>query len=314
LFFQPAWCLLESIASSARLLASELDFEHLKRQQVNKKDENAILSSRSKRDNCIKEFVGNQVTYVLNKLYSKLHEEETKLYGGETKIKGSEAIVAEKYYYQNWMRLLYPDGHLVGPLGERPLHVCALMAARFRLGCSDAEDYGVRIAEGIVQGIKSFHDNGNLRQQSELHAAYGKDYVAAVGHLLKLRAQQYQGMKDEIWTMGLPFVNDQKEWRIAKNLPTGSAEETRSKQGDHRRGGPENREKHIDCMLTKGLYEGETLFFPFIASGDDEAVDWLVDVDSREPLENRSLPSWICLVQRALAYAHFNGINNFGSG
>ena len=34
--------------------------------------------------------------------------------------------------------------------------------------------------------------------------------------------------------------------------------------------------KHIRAMVVKGLYEGETLLFPFIASGNLDAVRWLL--------------------------------------
>ncbi len=244
----------------------ELDPEDAKKtEEKNKLD---LSRLRRKRDDGIRNFVGTHVMHVLEKLYDQLHLEEA---NPEPKVAGKGS----------WMRHLYPDGRIPGPLGERPLHVCALMAARFRLGGSDTGVYGVQIADGIVQGIKTFHESGDsnrqnsdskqqselraAKRQSEVRAAYGKDYVAAVGTLV-MKVPSVSQVKL------MPFMEDLIEWCDTKNHVSLNQDD------------PDfHRKYHINVMLRMGLYEGETLFFPFIASGDDKAVKWLINLDSCVP-------------------------------
>jgi hypothetical protein len=210
-----------------------------------------VLGLEIQRDNSIRDFVSKHVKTILDKLYKQLQEEETEL--------RNESCKEKRDYFKVWMRSLYPD-HLVGPLGERPLHVCALTAARYRLG-GDAEGYGVQISEGIVQGIQSFHESEPLGRQneSELRVAYGKDYVAAAVSLIDTKNE----------SMGFPFMDDLKDWWRAKHHPDCLGMNSVKSES----------ERSVDTL---GLFEGETLFFPFIASGDEEAVRWLIDIDVRE--------------------------------
>ena len=143
---------------------------------------------------------------------------------------------------------------LLGPVGERPIHVCALLAARYRGELGGKERF---IAEGIVQGMQEFiaEDNPAGDRKSELYKAYGKDYCAAVVDCIK------RGKKDDS-EVSIPFFRVLKEWRSHLN---------RSQAND----------RHTQNILENGLYEGETVLFPFIASRDEGAVKWILQHEGR---------------------------------
>jgi hypothetical protein len=70
---------------------------------------------------------------------------------------------------QELIKKLYSDKKLVGPVGERPIHVCALAAAKY-------QDLDQDMTEGILDGIRLYID-----KEKKLYCPYGKDYCGAVG-------------------------------------------------------------------------------------------------------------------------------------
>jgi hypothetical protein len=160
----------------------------------NQRDSTHVFSFYRKRlEHDISQVVASKVLDVLCALYTHLDAESKEIHAPKRKLdevkesggrsgsdggvssdsnsKGDESVRK----WRDILREFYSDGILVGPLGERPIHICALMAARFR---GEIEKYGIQIADGIVGGMKKFLENGKWK--NEVRSRYGKDYVAAV--------------------------------------------------------------------------------------------------------------------------------------
>ena len=106
---------------------------------------------------CLVNFVQNHVEIMLRKLYLDIIEVEAEISKPLSNSTGPFRNMVER----KWLKLLYSesDGHvrIVGPLGERPLHVCAIAADRFRH--VDFQGMGNYVATGIVEGILAFAKN-----------------------------------------------------------------------------------------------------------------------------------------------------------
>ena len=63
--------------------------------------------------------------------------------------------------------------YIVGPMGERPIHVCGFAIAKYR---GSGQNH---IAEGILEGIQSYVKL-SAANESVLFEKYGKDFCAAV--------------------------------------------------------------------------------------------------------------------------------------
>ena len=224
--------------------------------------------------------VASNVLHVLQSLYIQL-DDELEGSGGQSGggVGGDGACCDSKgdenlRTMRTFIRKLYSDGFIVGPLGERPLHVCALMAARFR---GEIEDYGIQIADGIIDGMKEFLEMENGRWKDEVRSPYGRDYVAAVGYCIhnrKTTTKDVGGLEDyinELFLNGLPLTKVLVEWYIR-----------RLQNVSDRLKSPRYK-KHTDAMVLKGLYEGETILYPLIASGDENAVWWLLSLEEHMP-------------------------------
>jgi hypothetical protein len=145
---------------------------------------------------------------------------------------------------------------MVGPVGERPLHVCFLRANEFR----DKNEEDIR--KGILAGAKNFIGI----KGSEATAPYGKDYCAAVGkRVLSPNVVPYL-----TGTPGSspPFYNFLSTWANQTYCPAKG------------RIGQNYVEREYDSwkLATTGLYEGETVLFFSIASKDLESVEWLLNL------------------------------------
>jgi hypothetical protein len=159
---------------------------------------------------------------------------------------------------------------VVGPLGERPLHVCAL--SKYRFGAVDFEGQGNYFAEGIEKGIQAYINGVMVTKHAwkEVTRPYGKDYCAAVGDFIRRNDEKNKEggkLKDEDpWTKdpNPPFWVELKRWyskhfeqRILFNIS----------------------KKYSEMLVTRGLYEGETILLPFIAEHDERMVGWLLDTE-----------------------------------
>ena len=193
--------------------------------------------------------VKEAVCYLLDKLYKNLRNPE----------------FPDKWEY--CYRRLYPkcdsarEISPVGPVGERPIHVCALLAARYRASSLELSETGLHIsngmvqgyvAQGIVQGMKRFLDSDDWKH--EAWKPYGKDYCAALA--------SYFHKNEKVEEFPIPFMKEIKQWYDERKNPANLL------PGD---------DNHIRAITLNGLYEGETILFPFVASGNLDAVDWLLN-------------------------------------
>jgi hypothetical protein len=289
---KPAWIIIECIADSARLLASDLSNKLFSSEPEDCSDTLDDEFYREKPMHCsnccqldhshetyfeevindeIKKFVCKHVSDMLNMLYRHLKSEEVEVpcnaapgSHGNQRYDAWRECFSTLYKKQSTSgKKSNSEAYLVGPVGERPLHVCALLAARFK---GELKNHGSSIADGIFDGMKSFLDD--QKYADEVLVPYGRDYCAAVGRYLE---------KDENWSkledLKLPMVEDLKRWYKARCA---------GKKGKNW----EAHQAHIKAIVSKGLYQGETLIFPFIASEHADAVKWFVDKFSTPATHN----------------------------
>jgi hypothetical protein len=180
----------------------------------------------------------------------------------------------------SWIKEIYfEDGNvqsdkIVGPVGERPLHVCFLRANEFKLESEEDRD----IRQGILEGAKRFITNNPL----EVTVPHGKDYCAAVGSIV---------LKDMIRnpdsTVGKPDSKKQQPSLAVsekiKSCPYFKRISDWAKQIYRPPKKGKNKEFHrttsVDSekLVSTGLYEGETVLYFSIASRDLESTEWLLE-------------------------------------
>ena len=176
-------------------------------------------------------------------------------------IQGHEVVQwIDKIYFQNRRYR-----KIVGPVGERPIHVCFLFANMFSI-----HD---KIRKGILDAVKSFvHFSACQVSQlkvpcsiipqgycfAELKVPYGKDYCAALGTIIC--SNGLSQMRENT----PPFSRLLEKWVRDHNAKTHIEGESESALDSR-------------VLVTAGLYEGETvLHFP-ITSKDLDTVNWLLD-------------------------------------
>jgi hypothetical protein len=168
----------------------------------------------------------------------------------------------------DWMKEIYFQDdvsqpcRIVGPVGERPLHVCFLRANEFQL--KSEKD----IRNGILAGARKYIDS----KGSEAVTPYGKDYCAAVGN--RVVFQKKKKIKS-LWTnssaLSPPFYKFLSDWANQTFCP--AKEDCDSFY----------RERAYDSekLVTTGLYEGETVLYFSITSKDLESVEWLLKLGGK---------------------------------
>ncbi len=233
----------------------------------------------------LKEYVRKHIVFMLSRLYSNIREEEEKLRHMNESLHPSTEVELEK----NWYLTLYGKC-IVGPVGERPLHICCLSAFRFEN--VDFEGRGNYLSEGIVSGMLKFIFNsedlagqagcGQVTQlvgpcshdsniRNELTAQYGKDYCAAVGKLL-LQNQDHAwvGSLDE--KRCLPFWRQICKWKKAHLTNKSSLSHCCGLNG---------LQRFATMLVSVGLYEGETILLPLIVGKAAEAIHLLLEKEPR---------------------------------
>jgi hypothetical protein len=159
---------------------------------------------------------------------------------------------------ENWNNIF-----LVGPVGERPLHVCSLSASRLD-----------QIKNGILTGMKDFLLNGE-KEWNEVYVQFGKDYCAQMGWLIWNESNDKTSEPKPLSNLDctleqfgvFPFYSDLSRWTL-KHLKNHSSSTNLDNQ------------KIYKLLATVGLYEGENLLFPMIASSDIETVKWLLNQET----------------------------------
>ena len=256
-------------------------------------------------------FVANHVHHMLEVLYDCLSK--VRLPATSTR-KNFESDA------QHWYSEIYapasesPPGAdakytVVGPLGERPLHVCFLSAYRF----ADVDFLGAGnyVADGILDGARRFVEHSPAGRD-EAHVAYGKDYCAAVGSCVaRLTYADYKSDRSDFpgvvppgtanamsehppyWAELNHWYNSHQQRRRAhaarQSEPAAQGSRLGARQSEHGMGagaatqaGPED----LHALVTLGMYEEETIIFPVVAAGDLKTLHWLLQQDERA--ENRS--------------------------
>ncbi len=297
LSLKPAWIIIEKIADSAALLVSDLEhFLHRESLKLDPEEcsdtlDNVFycnLKTPIHCSNCghlgsshagsqyferimndeIIAFVRNHVSDMLVKLYHHLHNEALNLHNEAL----DEVARRRRETWRECFSILYKkqrtpgnsykksdsETYLVGPVGERPLHVCALLAARYK---EEFKSHGSSIAEGIFEGMKLFLNQNENENEIEGLVTYGRDYCAAVGRYLN---KNDDWGKLEKLKLKLPMLEDIKRWYKARCTNKGG-----KNWAAH--------EAHLKAIVMKGLYQGETLIFPFIACDHADAVRWFLD-------------------------------------
>jgi hypothetical protein len=209
-----------------------------------------------------------------------------------------------------WFKILYRDYsklhertknvHVVGPVGERPLHVCAQAIHRF--GHVDFEGMGNYVTIGIVEGILAFVQPrpvsaGEISEdtvayfQKEATAQYSKDYFASVSQYLRNEEKEVvEWCKRE--HILPPYCNQISQWNNAHM------------QGHKFMIAPQ---QFSTMLVSRGMFEGETILFPLIAGKHISAMNTLLKFEERplkfEPQESaEKRPSVLQLAVQGLFF------------
>ena len=193
---------------------------------------------------------------------------------------------------RNWFCAIYSDesGHIkvLGPIGERPLHVCAISVNRFE--DAQFEGAGNYMKDGIIRGIKK------ILQRSEaaknwMHSLYGKDYCAAVGHFMHERLEGAArsvgtGTWGETWSIDPETVfhtsvengNEPPCWKELKQWYRRHTKQGK-KASVARLSSRWTGLNWYKSMVTTGMFEGESILLQLIAAGDCDTIYWLLDAE-----------------------------------
>jgi hypothetical protein len=197
---------------------------------------------------------------------------------------------------------------LVGPLGERPLHICMFRADDWE-EVDKADGFGTGVKRGILDAVKAFIERGSLPQ--EIMVPYGKDYCAAVGSLLRRRSQGHgsaswseipdsmlvmwsgelgvasagggdeprgQALGPQRFVAG-PLLFSPPLWRDLVEWSRGPSAHDCCWNFINPAAGPGRRD--VEALVTCGLYEGESALLFMIAARNEEMVSWILDRNAR---------------------------------
>ena len=225
-----------------------------------------LKDSNSKRQEVSRCTAKTLVVVLLKVLYEDLLDEEQKLRQLRGESKGINRLLRE-LYFENPGKSDEPC-RLVGPVGERPIHVCFLRAGHFPAIAG--------FKEGVLDGIREFAElaGADPLLKHEIDAPFGKDYCAAVISLVRriqsgLQAETGDPDRHEsdadagAWITSPPFWPALRAW----------AGRPRTRCGVQCAGGVDDAEILEAC----GLYEGETPLFMSIADKSPGMVRWLLD-------------------------------------
>jgi hypothetical protein len=257
----------------------KLDHETIVDDSNMEADKNLRKETQEKWDKLV-QFIREHIKIMLWRLYDAIKIEENRL---NQVIKIEEERLNQvnepewqsqrNYREREWLKELSCSGNvrIVGPVGERPLHVCALSVHRF--GHINFENMGNYVAKGIVEGILDFVEGDplNWNEDSEVTSQYGKDYCAMVGHYILKRSdnnQNYErsaGMEpvtgDVTDVHSAPYWKQILKWQRAHLHPGGFFKAP---------------QRFLEMLVSTGIYEGETVLFPFIAGRHLRAIDRLL--------------------------------------
>jgi hypothetical protein len=200
---------------------------------------------------------------MLLKMYGMIWEieNELKVWNVSAPSQQDSNESSDLQWLKSWVKRLYGlerkgGVYVVGPMGERPMHVCGFAIAKYR-GMNQ-----IHIADGILDGMMNFVKKTELNKSSALCEPYGKDYCAAVGCQLR---KEFDVMGEKSFSFSqflqkcghcndLPYVKQIYKW-LKRHFST--------------------------QIIDMGMYEDETVHFALIACGDSRGVKWFVEEDKK---------------------------------
>ena len=221
-------------------------------------------------------FVEIHAYLLISTLYSTIREVENDI--NLEKQRSSSDADEQKLWYME----IYGKSKLVGPLGERPIHIFSLSANRFK--DTNFGTLGSCMRVGIIKSIRSFVQE----YPEEINAQYEKDYCAAVGsYINEMRTSSRDEPRNDssLWSKIAYGSNERYLWTKSSNQPpflgkiAAWVEEHNYKNSKcfmHCESSTSQRDSLI--LTTIGLYEGETALLPMIAVGDLKTVNWMLSV------------------------------------
>jgi hypothetical protein len=259
---------------------------------------------RKQRVDKVASFVKAHVLLLLETLYADIGVEEQLLSEDDGEVDPCRA----------YFRALYAvpeDGsaassaktrvRLIGPLGERPLHICMFRADEWK-GRDAVDGLGAGVSRGVLDAVTSFIEHG--RWPREIDTLYGKDYCAAVGSYLRRRESNPAPHAPAPWEHGMPsggrptrptmFSRRGVAWGGGGGQFTAPAwtpllEWSRGPAGQDCgwawmgwAGGA--RQGDLEALVTSGLYEGESALLFMIAARNEDMVAWILRRSTRSGL------------------------------
>jgi hypothetical protein len=221
----------------------------------------------------ITDFVEFHVELMLQCLYVKLKQEEENL---ATKLEFPSKLDQSR----RWLKgLMFNDpkaqnvgslrGQLFGPVGERPLHVCSLSAHRF--GDIEVLGQGNYMRDGIINGMKRYLAQGHW---GEAYVEYGKDYCALLSDCFDSLPPTWEHRQEPPFWCALTEQFEHCHQRTI--IDSAGRPASRKMVWDEKK-----------KLFTLGLYEGETIAYPMIASGDDLSLYWILEAEKRKAEETK---------------------------
>jgi hypothetical protein len=231
----------------------------------------------------LRDFVAQHVLLILIELYATIHEVQGKL-----EPRPSESSIMPSS--MEWLREIYtphPNGNgstanqgrslgikMVGPVGERPLHVCALSAYRFNdTKFQDGRNY---VQDGIIQGMREFVEK-QYSGWDDIWVPYGKDYCAAIGTYLSKNVDEKKAWHSKKYPEP-PFWSKLVKWYyVHTRRDKLGCTATSPNQSELMQ--PANSD--LKTMVTTGVYEGETILLPMMAARDIRTVNWILQFSDK---------------------------------
>ena len=290
-------------------ITKSLEDEMKKVEDDRKETEDKMKKVEGEMKKVLTHFVETHVFYMLESLYKKLDNLDKGSQRPDTQSHRAAAWYKQLSMDINASRTENNDCLVLGPVGERPLHVCSLSAYRFPN--IDFHSQGNYVQEGIIEGMKKFIESEKGPGWNEARVPYGKGYVALVGAYID---KQWKKSKESSSNprMVLQFISKTKrspwDWMEQVDSDGGAEDDGKLKPWKppfwdllvrwygKTHFAPEYRlfpwpwDKEASPEMKSsskiGLYEGETIVYPMIAASDVKSLVWVFETERKAIAEN----------------------------